>query len=63
MYDVAVRLGGVPADRGDRGHVVGEPLGGDGRRARDPRVERFSREAGFRIVLCAPRTPQTKGKV
>lgn len=26
-------------------------------------VERFAREAGFEIVLCAPRTPETKGKV
>lgn len=37
-------------------------IGGDGRRRRDPRVERFAREAGFEIVLCAPRTPETKGK-
>ncbi len=26
-------------------------------------VERFAREAGFEIVLFAPRTPETKGKV
>ena len=28
-----------------------------------PRVERFAREAGFEIVPCAPRIPETKGKV
>lgn len=63
MYDVAVRLGGVPAEWLTDNMSAIAAVGGDGRRARDPRVERFSREAGFRIALCAPRTPQTKGKV
>lgn len=37
-------------------------IGGDGSRRRDPRVARFAREAGFELVLCRVRTPQTKGK-
>ena len=62
MYDVAVRLGGVPAEWLTDNMSAIAAVGGDGRRARDPRVERFSREAGFRIVLCAPRTPQTRAR-
>lgn len=63
MYDAAVRLGGVAAEWLTDNMSAIAAVGGDGRRARDPRVERFAREAGFRIVLCAPRTPETKGKV
>ena len=37
-------------------------IGGGGARRRDPRVERFAREAGFELVLGRVRTPQTKGK-
>lgn len=37
-------------------------VGADGSRRRDPRVERFAREAGFELVLGRVRTPQTKGK-
>ena len=37
-------------------------VGADGTRRRDPRVERFAREAGFDLVLSRVRTPQTKGK-
>jgi len=37
-------------------------FGANGARRRDPRVERFAREAGFELVLGRPRTPQTKGK-
>jgi hypothetical protein len=37
-------------------------IGGDGRRRRDPRVARFARDLGFEIVLCRPRSPETKGK-
>lgn len=33
-----------------------------GRRRRSERVERFVREAGCRLVLCRPRSPETKGK-
>ncbi|MRX79705.1 IS21 family transposase [Enorma shizhengliae] len=33
-----------------------------GRRRRSERVERFAREAGCRLVLCRPRSPETKGK-
>lgn len=35
---------------------------GGGRRSRDGRVAAFAREAGFELVLCRPRTPQTRGK-
>lgn len=63
MYDVAVRLGGVPSEWLTDNMSAIAVMGGDGRRRRDPRVERFAREAGFEIVLCAPRTPETKGKV
>ena len=63
MYDTAVGLGGVPAEWLTDNMSAIAAVGGDGGRARDPRVERFAREAGFRIALCAPRTPQTKGKV
>lgn len=63
MYDAAVRLGGVAAEWLTDNMSAIAAVGGDGRRARDPRVERFAREAGFRIVLCAPRAPEAKGKV
>ncbi|MBM6869006.1 DDE-type integrase/transposase/recombinase, partial [Collinsella tanakaei] len=63
MYDTAARLGGVPAEWLTDNMSAIAAVGGDGRRRRDPRVERFAREAGFEIVLCAPRTPETKGKV
>lgn len=33
-----------------------------GRRRRSERVERFAREAGCRLVLCRPRSPETKGE-
>lgn len=33
-----------------------------GRRRKVERAWRFAREAGFRLVLCAPRSPETKGK-
>lgn len=33
-----------------------------GRRRRVERAWRFADEAGFRLVLCAPRSPETKGK-
>ena len=32
------------------------------RRTRQERAWRFAREAGFELRLCAPRSPQTKGK-
>lgn len=63
MHGVAVRLGGVPSEWLTDNMSAIAAIGGDGRRGRDPRVERFAREAGFEIVLCAPRTPETKGKV
>lgn len=63
MYDTAVRLGGVPAEWLTDNMSAIAAVGGDGGRSRDPRVERFAREAGLRIVLCAPRAPQAKGKV
>ena len=63
MYDTAARLGGVPAEWLTDNMSAIAAVGGDGRRRRDPRVERFAREAGFEIVLCAPGTPETKGKV
>lgn len=63
MHGVAVRLGGVPSEWLTDNMSAIAAIGGDGRRRRDPRVERFAREAGFEIVLCAPRTPETKGKV
>lgn len=34
----------------------------DGRRVRSERAWRFAREAGFDLQLCAPSSPQTKGK-
>lgn len=34
----------------------------DGRRSKSERAVRFARDAGFRLELCKPRTPQTKGK-
>ena len=63
MYDVAVRLGGVPSEWLADNMSAIAAIGGDGRRRRDPRVERFAREAGFETVPCAPRTPETEGKV
>ena len=33
-----------------------------GRRRRVERAWRFADEAGFRLVLCAPRSPETKDK-
>ena len=54
MYDVAVRLGGVPSKWLTDNMLAIAVMGGDGRRRRDPRVERFAREAGFE-TCCAPR--------
>ena len=34
----------------------------NGRRTRSDRAQRFAKEAGFDLQLCAVRTPQTKGK-
>ena len=63
MYDTAARLGGVPAEwLTDNMSAIAAWAATAGAGA-TPRVERFAREAGFEIVLCAPRTPETKGKV
>jgi len=56
-----VRLGGVPEEvLTDNMSAVVTMSGG--RRRRSERVLRFLREAGAELVLCAPRTPETKGK-
>lgn len=58
-----MRLGGAPSEWLADNMSAIAAMGGDGRRGRDPRVERFAREAGFETAPCAPRTPETKGKV
>lgn len=54
-------LGGVPEElvTGNMSALVS--LSG-GRRRRVERTWRFAEEAGCRLVLCAPRSPETKGK-
>lgn len=59
----AARLGGVPPEWLTDNMSALVTVGADGARRRSERAFRFAREAGFEIVLCAPRTPQTKGKV
>jgi hypothetical protein len=55
-------LGGVPEQRVTDNMSAVASVGPDGRRVRDRRVLAFAREAGFELVLCRPRSPQTKGK-
>lgn len=62
MADNIRWLGGVPRQWLTDNMSAVATFGGDGRRSRDRRVQAFAREAGFELVLCRPRTPQTKGK-
>ena len=55
-------LGGVPRQWVTDNMSAVVTIGPDGRRRRSERVGRFAREAGFRLVLCRPRVPETKGK-
>ena len=55
-------LGGVPRQWLTDNMSAVATVGADGARRRSERVERFAREAGFRLVLCRPRSPETKGK-
>ena len=54
-------LGGVPEELVTDNMSALVSLSG-GRRRRVERAWRFADEAGFRLVLCAPRSPETKGK-
>lgn len=62
MRDDIVAMNGVPAQWLTDNMSAIASIGGDGRRRRDPRVARFARDLGFEIVLCRPRSPETKGK-
>ena len=54
------RLGGVPECITDNMSCLVTVSGR--RRTRQERAWRFAREAGFELRLCAPRSPQTKGR-
>ena len=54
-------LGGVPEELVTDNMSALVSLSG-GRRRRVERAWRFADEAGFRLVLCAPRSPEAKGK-
>lgn len=54
-------LGGAPEELATDNMPAAVAVEG-GRRRRSERVERFVREAGCRLVLCRPRSPETKGK-
>lgn len=54
-------LGGVPEELVTDNMSALVSLSG-GRRRRVERARRFADEAGFRLVLCVPRSPETKGK-
>lgn len=56
------RLGGVPAQWVTDNMSAVATVAASGARSRDPRVLAFAKEAGFELVLCRPRSPQTKGK-
>lgn len=62
MADNIRWLGGVPRQWLTDNMSAVATFDADGRRSRDRRVQAFAREAGFELVLCRPRTPQTKGK-
>lgn len=62
MRDNVLALNGVPAQWVTDNMSAVATVGGDGRRRRDPRVARFARDLGFELVLCRPRSPETKGK-
>ena len=62
MREDIVAMNGVPAQWLTDNMSAIATIGGDGRRRRDPRVARFARDLGFEIVLCRPRSPETKGK-
>ena len=62
MREDIVAMNGVPAQWLTDNMSAVATIGGDGRRRRDPRVARFARDLGFEIVLCRPRSPETKGK-
>jgi transposase InsO family protein len=62
LYATIVAINGVPRAFVTDNMSAVATIGGDGTRRRDPRVERFAREAGFELVLARPRSPQTKGK-
>lgn len=61
-WQTARRLGGVPAEWLTDNMSAIVTVGPDGRRRRSARAFSFAERMGFRIQLCAPRTPQTKGK-
>ena len=62
MREDVVAMNGVPGQWLTDNMSAIATIGGDGRRRRDPRVARFARDLGFEIVLCRPRSPETKGK-
>lgn len=62
MADNIAFLGGVPAQWLTDNMSAIAAFGSDGTRARDRRVLAFARDAGFDLVLCRPRSPETKGK-
>ena len=62
MREDVVAMNGVPRQWLTDNMSAIATIGGDGRRRRDPRVARFARDLGFEIVLCRPRSPETKGK-
>lgn len=61
-YQTAQRLGGVPPEWLTDNMSALVTIGSDGKRHRVERASAFAGRMGFRIVLCAARTPQTKGK-
>ena len=62
MADNIAFLGGVPAQWPAGNMSAIATFGSDGTRARDRRVLAFARDAGFDLVLCRPRSPETKGR-
>lgn len=62
MADNIWFLGGVPSQWVTDNMSAVATFGPSGRRSRDPRVQAFARAAGFELVLCRARTPETKGK-
>lgn len=62
LLSTFLRFGGVPRECLTDNMSCLVTFAG-GRRTRSERAWRFAREAGFELQLCAPRSPQTKGKV
>lgn len=61
-FQTAQRLGGIPPVWLTDNMSALVTIGSDGKRHRVERAFAFAKRMGFRIELCARKTPQTKGK-